>query len=68
MRSGSEEESMIESITHLCFVPLSMGGLVERFGDLAIAYESFPPWGSITDVLVETSIEAFLDLLLSHHF
>lgn len=63
-----EEDSLIEPSAHFCFIPLSMGGLVEGFGDLAVADESFPAWRSIADVLVKTSIEAFLDLLLSHHF
>lgn len=66
MRSGCEEESLIEPSAHLCFVPLSVGGLVESFWDLTVADESFPAWGSITDVLVKTSIEALLDLLPSH--
>lgn len=70
MLGASEEDSLIDLIEaggHLCFVALSVGGLIEAFWDLTVTDEPFPSWRSITNVLVKTSIEAFLDLLLPHH-
>ena len=68
MLGAREENGLIEASCHLCFITLSMGGLIEAFGYLAITNKSFSAWRSITNILVETSIETFFDLLLSHHF
>lgn len=55
MLGASEYNSLInliEASGHLCFVALSMGGLVEAFGDLTVSDESLPSWRRITNVLI----------------
>lgn len=55
MLGASEDNSLInliEASGHLCFVVLSVGGLVEAFWDLAVSNESLPSRRRIANVLI----------------